>query len=88
MKDNNDFGSNGFFWVFALLILMFGGNGGGFNPFGKNEMPDGMKPPTDENGNIQMPDGFTPPTGEDGRPQKPQSGHGRLQQPTEEDSEN
>lgn len=68
--------------------MMFGGNGGGFKPFGKNEMPDGMKPPTDENGNIQMPDGFTPPTGEDGRPQKPQSGHGRLQQPTEEDSEN
>lgn len=30
MRDNNDFGGNGFFWVFALLILMFGGNGFGF----------------------------------------------------------
>lgn len=28
MRDNNEFGGNGFFWVFALLILMFGGNGG------------------------------------------------------------
>lgn len=30
MRDNNGFGENGFFWVFALLILMFGGNGLGF----------------------------------------------------------
>lgn len=31
MRDNDGFGgSNGFFWVFALLILMFGGNGFGF----------------------------------------------------------
>ena len=28
MRDNDNFGGNGFFWVFALLILMFGGNGG------------------------------------------------------------
>lgn len=29
MRDNNGFGGEGgFFWVFALLILMFGGNGG------------------------------------------------------------
>lgn len=27
MRDNEGFGGNGFFWVFALLILMFGGNG-------------------------------------------------------------
>lgn len=27
MRDNDGFGGNGFFWVFALLILMFGGNG-------------------------------------------------------------
>jgi len=30
MRDNESFGGNGFFWVFALLILMFGGNGFGF----------------------------------------------------------
>jgi hypothetical protein len=30
MRDNEGFGGNGFFWVFALLILMFGGNGIGF----------------------------------------------------------
>jgi len=30
MRDNNGFEGNGFFWVFALLILMFGGNGGWF----------------------------------------------------------
>ncbi len=31
MRDNDGFGGgNGFFWVFALLILMFGGNGFGF----------------------------------------------------------
>ena len=30
MRDNDNFGGNGFFWVFALLILMFGGNGFGF----------------------------------------------------------
>lgn len=30
MRDNEGFGGNGFFWVFALLILMFGGNGLGF----------------------------------------------------------
>ena len=40
MRDNNDFGGNGFFWVFALLILMFGGNGwmGG----GNNNLSDQM----------------------------------------------
>lgn len=30
MRDGDGFGGNGFFWVFALLILMFGGNGFGF----------------------------------------------------------
>ena len=31
MRDNNGFGGEGgFFWVFALLLLMFGGNGFGF----------------------------------------------------------
>ena len=30
MRDNEGFGGNGCFWVFALLILMFGGNGLGF----------------------------------------------------------
>lgn len=36
MRENNDgFGGNSFFWVFALLILMYGGNGfGGFGGFG------------------------------------------------------
>ena len=36
MRDNDNFGGNGFFWVFALLILMFGGNGFGFNNGGNN----------------------------------------------------
>ena len=30
MKNEDSFGGNGFFWVFALLILMYGGNGFGF----------------------------------------------------------
>ena len=30
MRDGDGFGGNGFFWVFALLILMFGGNGFGW----------------------------------------------------------
>ena len=30
MRENNGFEGNGFFWVFALLILMFGGNGFGW----------------------------------------------------------
>ena len=37
MRDNDGIGGNGFFWVFALLILMFGGNGfgiGGRGPIG------------------------------------------------------
>lgn len=29
-RDADGFGGNGFFWVFALLILLFGGNGFGF----------------------------------------------------------
>lgn len=37
MRDNEGFGGNGFFWVFALLILMFGGNGFGF---GGNRGPE------------------------------------------------
>ena len=37
MRDNDNFGNNGFFWVFALLILMFGGgNGFGWNNGGNN----------------------------------------------------
>lgn len=38
MKDNDGFGNNGFFWVFALLILMFGGGnfGWGNNNAGNN----------------------------------------------------
>jgi hypothetical protein len=30
MRDNNDLGNNSFMWIFALLILMYGGNGFGF----------------------------------------------------------
>lgn len=37
MRDNEGFGGNGFFWVFALLILMYGGNG--FGGFGGRGMP-------------------------------------------------
>lgn len=38
MRDGDGFGGgNGFFWVFALLILMFGGNG--FGGFGGRGMP-------------------------------------------------
>ena len=40
MRDNDGFGGNGFFWVFALLILMFGGNGGWFG--GNNNVADQM----------------------------------------------
>ena len=38
MRDNDGFGNNGFFWVFALLILMFGGGnfGWGNNNTGNN----------------------------------------------------
>ena len=35
MRDNEGLGGNGFFWVFALLILMFGGNGFGFGGGGR-----------------------------------------------------
>ena len=41
MKDNDNFGGNGFFWVFALLILMFGGNGGWFGN-NQNNLSDQM----------------------------------------------
>ena len=42
MRDNDGFGGNSFFWVFALLILMYGGHGfGGFGgyhgPFPSND---------------------------------------------------
>ena len=40
MRDNDNIGGNGFFWVFALLILMFGGNGFGFG--GGNNLSDQM----------------------------------------------
>lgn len=40
MKENDGMGgANGFFWVFALLILMFGGNWGGGN---NNNLADQM----------------------------------------------
>lgn len=41
MRDNNGFEGNGFFWVFALLILMFGGNGFGLGG-GNNALADQM----------------------------------------------
>ena len=42
MRDNDGFGgSNGFFWVFALLILMFGGNGNWMGG-GNNNLCDQM----------------------------------------------
>jgi len=41
MRDNNGFEGNGFFWVFALLILMFGGNGGWMGG-GNNALSDQM----------------------------------------------
>ena len=42
MRDNDGFGGgNGFFWVFALLILMFGGNGNWFGG-GNNNLSDQM----------------------------------------------
>ena len=41
MRDNDNFGGNGFFWVFALLILMFGGNGGWMGG-GNNALSDQM----------------------------------------------
>lgn len=34
LKDNDGFGGNSFFWVFALLILMYGGGGFGFGGLG------------------------------------------------------
>lgn len=42
MKDNDNFGGNGFFWVFALLILMFGGNGFGWGGNNNNALSDQM----------------------------------------------
>ena len=45
MRDNDNFGGNGFFWVFALLILMFGGNGGfmgGNNNYLSDQMNQGF----------------------------------------------
>ena len=42
MRDNDGFGNNGFFWVFALLILMFGGNGNWFGGGGTNSLSDQM----------------------------------------------
>lgn len=40
MRDNDGFGgNNGFFWVFALLILMFGGGGLGFGGRGVGPAP-------------------------------------------------
>ena len=45
MRDNDGIGGNGFFWVFALLILMFGGNGnwaGGGNTNLSDQMNQGF----------------------------------------------
>lgn len=42
MRDNEGFGGNGFFWVFALLILMFGGNGNWFGGNNNNSLSDQM----------------------------------------------
>ena len=42
MRDNEGFGGNGFFWVFALLILMFGGNGFGFGANRDSNLSDQM----------------------------------------------
>ena len=42
MRDNNGFEGNGFFWVFALLILMFGGNGFGWGGNNNNALSDQM----------------------------------------------
>jgi len=42
MRDNDNFGGNGFFWVFALLILMFGGNGGWFGNNNNQALSDQM----------------------------------------------
>ena len=41
MADNEVmYGGNGFFWVFALLILMFGGNGFGWGGGNRPPMPE------------------------------------------------
>ena len=42
MRDNEGFGGNSFFWVFALLILMFGGNGFGWGGNNSNNLADQM----------------------------------------------
>ena len=42
MRENNGFEGNGFFWVFALLILMFGGNGFGWGGNNNNALSDQM----------------------------------------------
>ena len=42
MKDNDGFGNNGFFWVFALLILMFGGGNFGWGNNNGNNLADQM----------------------------------------------
>ena len=75
----------------------FGGGMKGGRQFAENgEMPDGIEPPTGEDGRPQMPDGMEPPTDENGEIQMPESGFGgghrggemRRQQTTEENSAN
>lgn len=42
MRDNDGFGGNGFFWVFALLMLLFGGNGFGWGGNNNNALSEQM----------------------------------------------
>ena len=76
---------------------MFGGGMRGGRQFAENgEMPEGMEPPTGEDGRPQMPEGMELPTDENGEIQMPEGGFGgghrgggmRRQQTTEESSAN
>ena len=75
----------------------FGGGMKGGRQFAENgEMPEGMEPPTGEDGRPQMPEGMELPTDENGEIQMPEGGFGgghrgggmRRQQTTEENSAN
>ncbi len=75
----------------------FGGGMKGGQQFAENgEMPEGMEPPTGEDGLPQMPEGMELPTDENGEIQMPEGGFGgghrgggmRRQQTTEESSAN
>ncbi|MBP7185787.1 MAG: carbohydrate-binding domain-containing protein [Ruminococcus sp.] len=76
---------------------MFGGGMKGGRQFAENgEMPEGMEPPTGEDGRPQMPEGMELPTDENGEIQMPEGGFSgghrgggmRRQQTTEENSAN